>query len=145
MAAPQGPAPATEARAAAMEPPALAETTAASNSIAPAAVVSSSAATRSDALRHATWTVTAAGGFATSVFSLRGGDFYGTSWSPDGEFSRAYQIEIQHQTSPETLLFGVALEVGPVYHYFGAAAFVGSGRYRGRWYLEGDLGLGLER
>jgi len=78
------------------------------------------------------------------VFSLRGGDYYGTHWSPAGEFSRAYQIELQHQTSPESLPFGVALEVGPVYHYFGAAAFVGSGWSRGRWFLEGNLGLGLE-
>lgn len=145
VAAPQSSPPASDARAAAAtEPPALSESAAAANSTGPAAVVSLSAATRSGALPHATWTVTAAGGFATSVFSLREGDFYGTSWSPDGEFSRAYQIELQHQTSPETLLFGVALEIGPVYHYFGAAAFVGSGWYRGRWYLEGDLGLGLE-
>ena len=31
-----------------------------------------------------------------------------------------------------------------MYHYFGAAAFAGSGWYRGRWFLEGNLGLGVE-
>ena len=141
--APPVPPPATETRPL-TEPPAPPESAATHNPVAPAAVVSSSPVPRSAALPHATWTVTAAGGFATSVFSLREGDYYGTHWSPAGAFSRAYQIDLQHQTSPESLLFGVALEVGPVYHYFGAAAFVGSGWHRGRWFLEGNLGLGLE-
>ena len=143
VAAPQSPPPPIEARAA-TEPPALPETAAPSNSIGPAAVVSSLAATRSDALPHATWIVTAAGGFGTSVYSVRAGDYYGSQWSSAGEFSRAYQIELQHQTSPESLLFGAALEVGPVYHYFGAAAFAGAGWSRDQWFLEGNLGLGVE-
>ena len=134
---------AIEARAA-TEPPAPTEPAAAPNSAVPAAVVSSSPSPRADTIPHANWTVTAAGGVGTSVRTLLRGDFQPTESSPAGPFSDVYQIEAQHQTSAESLLFGAALEVGPVYHYFGAAAFAGSGWSRGRWFLEGNLGLGVE-
>jgi hypothetical protein len=102
--------------------------------------VSSSPSPRSDTMPHATWTVTAAGGVGMSVRSLVRGES-----SPAGAFfSDVYQIEAQHQPSPESLLLGAALEVGPAYHYFGAAAFAGSGWHGGRWFLEGNLGLGVE-
>jgi len=57
----------------------------------------------------------------------------------------AYHVEIQRQASPDSMQFGVALQVGPSpVHYIGGDAFVGSGWQWRRWFLEGNLGLGLE-
>ena len=57
-----------------------------------------------------------------------------------------FRVALQWQPSPESLLYGVALDVGPQSptHYAGVAAFVGAGRYRRAWFIEGNLGLGAE-
>lgn len=105
---------------------------------APAAIASSSLARRQDPYPHATWAVTAAGGGSLSIQEtlVRG-----------VHFGNTFKIEARHQTSPESLFYGMALEVGPdvgVQHDFGGTAFVGSD-WRRRWFfLEGDLGLGIE-
>lgn len=87
---------------------------------------------------HSPWAVTAAGGLVVSIQELlvRGADL-GTM----------FKVEGRHQTLPESSFYGVALEVGAdvrAEHELGGAAFVGSD-WRHRWFfLEGDLGLGVE-
>jgi hypothetical protein len=59
----------------------------------------------------------------------------------------AYQIEVHHQPTPESMLVGGALELGPdqpTRHYFGLAGVVGSSWRRRSWFVEGTLGLGIE-
>jgi hypothetical protein len=119
------------------EPPPLpaAESPAAA---APAAIVSSAAAPPADTYPHATWAVTAVGGGSLSLQEtlVRG-----------VHFGNTFKVEVRHQTSPDSLFFGMALQVGPdvgAQHEIGGAAFIGSD-WRRRWFfLEGDLGLGIE-
>jgi hypothetical protein len=126
----------------ATEPPALAETTP-RDAAAPEAVVARRPASGGDEPAHSAWAITVAGG-PTLQMLVWGPDFPGTL-SGGG----VYQIEVQHQASPDSLPLGVALEVGPsgegaTSHYLGVAGFLGSRRGSGRWFIEGTVGLGVE-
>jgi hypothetical protein len=126
------------------EPPPLADPPPASDSGSPAVVVSSRPSIKGDSVPHARWSITALGGPVLNVFHYNDGTSLGRT-----DFSRAtaYRIEMQHQATSDSLLFGAALEAGPnapAKHYFGAVAFAGS-RWRWRsWFVEANLGLGLE-
>ena len=87
------------------------------------------------------WTITAAGG-PTATYNQVGG---GTAVIRD----TSYQLEVQHQASPDALIFGGALEVGTNAtsngaELMGIAGLVGSSWHRRRWFLETTAGVGLE-
>jgi hypothetical protein len=124
-----------EARVA-TEPPSMTETPRQLDSGSPEAVIAARPSPRDAGVPSARWSITAAGGptlsLAHAAYFVRG---------------TAYQIELRHQSAPDSPLFGAAIEVGPdapSRHYFGVAALVGSSWRRRRWFLEGTLGLGLE-
>jgi hypothetical protein len=104
----------------------------------PAAVVASRPSSSPKAIPHARWSITAGGGPVLNFVA------------PETSFYRggaAYLVELRHQASAESLLFGAALHAGPgglQQHYFGAAGFVGSVRRRGPLSIEGNAGLGVE-
>jgi hypothetical protein len=132
--------PPNEARAP-TEPPALRPNDAAASPTNPAAVLSAVPATPPGASPHSVWAITASGGPAAALFTLRSGGL------SDAEGVRTtFRVALQWQPSPASLLYGVALDVGPQSptHYAGVAAFVGVGRYRRAWLIEGNLGLGAE-
>jgi hypothetical protein len=54
-----------------------------------------------------------------------------------------WQFELQ-RTTDERRLFGLAIDIGPDNHLFGAAAFWGRRWRSGRWFLEATAGAGLE-
>jgi hypothetical protein len=92
------------------------------------------------ASRGSPWAITAAGG-PTATFNTGNG--------PAVLRDTSYQLEAQHQASPNGLILGVALEVGtdaPVYgsQLGGIAGLVGSGWHRRHWFLEATTGVGLE-
>jgi len=131
-----------EARPPTEPPPSPPAATAVDNA-GPDAVVAARHAGREEALPHARWSVTAGGGPTLNVIHV-GGNYAGDSPYTPG---LTYQIQVRHQSSPDSMLVGTALEVGPnspSRHYFGAAAFVGSRWVRRAWFLEGDFGVGLE-
>jgi hypothetical protein len=119
------------------EPPPMA----APDGVAPDAAVAARASSSGDAAAHTRWSIGVGGGPVATVTIPRGG---GQRFEFQG--STAYQIELQHQAAPGSILVGAALEVGPDQpkHYFGLAAFVGSTWRRRSWYIEGTLGLGVE-
>jgi hypothetical protein len=125
----------------ATEPPAQVPIPALSGSAGPAAVAETRRASRPDPVTHSPWAFTASGGP-----TLRGQ--FSPSYRDLNKVDRgtAYHVEVQHQASPDSLLFGVALEVGPdaPEHYGGVAVFVGSGWQRRSWFTEGNFGLGVE-
>jgi hypothetical protein len=106
-------------------------------SAAPAAVASSPAPIAPAATQHAVWSITAIGGPVVTVTrdtttSVTRGD--------------AFQLELQRQRSPDSMLLGIAVTAGPAAprHYVGAAAFAGQA-WRGQsWFAEATLGLGVE-
>jgi hypothetical protein len=131
-----------------LEPPALAESAPSPDSPAPApvspgppsvppgpaAVAASSPAIATAAMPHAVWSLTLSGG---PVGTILHGQFQGSS---------AFQLDVQRQRSPDSLLYGVGFIVGPDLprHYIGAAAFAGEA-WRGQtWFAEATLGLGFE-
>jgi len=89
------------------------------------------------------WMITAAGGPTLQML-------FWDSELPDTLRSGAvYQIEAQHQATPDSMLVGAALELGPVGqgatpHYLGFAGFIGSRWRSHRWFMEGTVGLGVE-
>jgi len=126
----------------ATEPPALAETPPRYAAV-PEAAVARRPASGGDEPAHSAWAITVAGGPTLQMLV----------WGPDVPGTLAgggvYQIEVQHQASPDSLPLGVALEVGPsgegaTSHYLGVAGFLGSRRGSGRWFIEGTVGLGVE-
>jgi hypothetical protein len=126
------------------EPPPMVEPPSASDSGAPAAVVASRPSARGDSVPHARWSITALAGPTVNVVHFDDGTTFGGTVVSRGT---AYQIEMQHQARPDSALFGAALETGPnapFKHYFGAAAFAGSRWRRRSWFMEANLGLGLE-
>jgi hypothetical protein len=86
------------------------------------------------------WTITAAGG-QTASYLTGGGDWTLLRNS-------IYQLEVQRQTSPESLFFGAALDVGANTNTFGPviglAGLVGTRWQRRRWFTEASAGVGLE-
>ncbi|HEY7374221.1 MAG TPA: hypothetical protein VIF57_18810 [Polyangia bacterium] len=146
VAAPAAPPPAPsplDARAS-TEPPPMPEPPPASDSGSPAAVVASRPSARGDLVPHARWSIIALGGPALSVLHFKDGTTFGGT-----DFIRgsSYRIEMQHQATPDSALFGAALEAGPnapFKHYFAAAAFAGSRWRLHSWFAEANLGLGLE-
>jgi len=83
------------------------------------------------------WAITMAGGPTVTV--MRDGSTTATTGG-------VFQLEVQRQRSPESLLYGVALTFGPdaPRHYVGAAYFAGEA-WRGQaFFAEATLGLGLE-
>jgi hypothetical protein len=124
-----------------IEPPPVIFTPPPAVGSAPDAVLAARASSTTDVASHARWSITAGGGPVVSVIPPFGG-------VQSFEFFRgtAYQIEVQHQAAPGSILVGAALEIGPDQprHYFGGAAFVGSAWRRRAWYAEGTLGLGVE-
>jgi hypothetical protein len=93
------------------------------------------------------WSVSvAAGPTITNVFDPRVSGQAGDSTTI---FGSTYEVELQRVTSGPFLL-GAAIDVGPNRfdyprpHLFGAAAFLGSGWYRRRWFMEATAGVGVE-
>lgn len=87
------------------------------------------------------WAITVAGG-PTAALVLQNG-----SSTPVRDVT--YQLEIQHQASPDALIFGAALDIGtdsPTFgsQLFGIAGIVGSSWYHRHWFLETTAGAGLE-
>jgi hypothetical protein len=102
------------------------------------AAVASQPASAPGAIPHAAWAITMAGGPVVTVVR----DSNDTSATSGGIF----QLEVQRQRSPDSLLYGLAFAVGPdnPRHYAGAAAFAGEA-WRGQaFFAEATLGLGLE-
>jgi len=124
-AAPPPPAPAPVASPPAPPPPP-----------APAEVIASQPVSAAAADSPA-WAITMAGGPTVTV--MRDGNTTATTGG-------VFQLEVQRQRSPESLLYGVALTFGPdaPRHYVGAAYFAGEA-WRGQaFFAEATLGLGLE-
>jgi hypothetical protein len=123
------------------EPTALSTSNAVASSTTPAAVVSAAPASSPGAIPHSVWAITASGGPAVSIPAGRDGYLFVPAYA-----GATYRVAVQRQLSPESLLFGLALDVGPQgpTHYGGVAVFVGAGRYRRAWFLEGNGGLGAE-
>ena len=104
---------------------------------APPAVVASGPAVTPTASPPAAWAVTAIGGAAATL--LRDSTTSLTRGT-------AFQLEVQCQRSPDSMLYGIALTLGPdaPRHYVGAAVFAGEA-WRGQsWFAEATLGLGGE-
>jgi hypothetical protein len=100
----------------------------------PAVVAASSPAIATATIPRAVWSFTLSGG---PVGTILHGQFQGSS---------AFQLDVQRQRSPDSLLYGVGFIVGPDLprHYIGAAAFAGEA-WRGQtWFAEATLGLGFE-
>ena len=126
------------------EPPPVPSGATSRDSAGPAAVVASRPPARDDAVPHARWAITAGAGPALNVTHFPDYTSHGETYFTRGT---VYQIEVQHQASPDTVLLGAALEIGPNApnrHYFGAAAFAGSRWSRRSWFVEANLGVGLE-
>jgi hypothetical protein len=124
------------------EPPALVEP-ARPDAAAPAAVIAGHPANGRDDLTHSPWTIMVGGGPTLQILL------------PRGEAPRlagagaVYQVEVQHQATPDGVLVGAALELGPgadeeALHYFGAAGLLGSRWGSRKWFIEGTVGVGLE-
>jgi hypothetical protein len=127
------------------EPPPLSALPAATEAMAgPDAVVAARPARSSDAPAHSTWMITAGGGPTLQMV------FSGVGFPMTAGGGGVYQVEVQHQTTPDSLLLGAALEVGPssdhggMPHYLGAAGLTGARWRSRRWSLEGTVGLGVE-
>jgi hypothetical protein len=124
------------------ELPRMTETTT-PDAAAPAAVVAGRFATVDDDRPHPAWTVTVAGG-PTLLF------WTGEANRMLGGGGGVYELALQHQATPESILLGAALQLGPqgdyawMEHYLGMAAFVGSRWQSGRLFTEATVGLGLE-
>jgi hypothetical protein len=100
----------------------------------PAAVASARPTIETAAIPHEDWSFTLSGG---PVGTILHGQFQGSS---------AFQLDVQRQRSPDSLLYGVGFIVGPDLprHYIGADAFAGEA-WRGQtWFAEATLGLGFE-
>lgn len=118
------------------EPPALAETPP-PDSGSPAAVVAARGSRNEGAALHARWSISASGGPTLKL--VRSSEYV--------DRGTVYEIDVHRQSAPDSLLFGAALEVGPGSpnrHYFSLAGVVGTGWRRRSWFLEGNLGVGLE-
>jgi hypothetical protein len=142
LAAPEPPALTTTAPppSAASPPPPVPSTSVPAPSAPP--VVASSAAVAPAAIPHAIWSITASGGPVATATR----DGIGVARQTNITGSNAFQLELQRQKSPDSMLLGVALTAGPSAprHYVGAAAFAGEA-WRGRsWFAEATLGLGIE-
>jgi hypothetical protein len=62
-------------------------------------------------------------------------------------YSAGYEVTVQRQATPDSLIFGAAIHAGPhdwEDHVLGLAVFAGSAWRHGRWFLEATGGLGLE-
>jgi hypothetical protein len=132
------PPPPTPAPESASQPPPLAVTEPATESRSPP-VESVRRAAAGTAVETSRWTVSGAGGpTGAAILGNR-------SWPAGTRYNgAAYQIEVQHQSSPGALLYGAVLQAGPVQHYLGVAGLLGSRWLRPRWYWEATFGLGLE-
>jgi hypothetical protein len=111
-------------------------------STAPAAVASSRPTIETAAIPHAVWSITASGGPVATATR----DGIGVARQTNVTTSSSFQLEVQRQRSPESMILGLALTFGPSAprHYVGAAAFAGEA-WRGRsWFAEATLGLGIE-
>lgn len=113
---------------------------AAANSAEPAAIVSARPAKVATS-QGPHWAITAASGATGAAFSQDG--------SATAIREVGHQLELQHQSSPDALIFGAALDVGTRSPLSGAdlvgiAGFVGTGWRHRRWFVETTAGLGLE-
>ena len=89
------------------------------------------------------WRVSAAAGFTALSLPDSWGDRNPIRSYEGPSFERNVHIEIQHYDA-SARSWGVALEVGDTIHLFGAAAFIGHAWRHNRWFLEANLGLGVE-
>ena len=87
------------------------------------------------------WTITAAGGPTATLAN----PFVETS-GPTVVRDTTYQLELQRQASPDSLIFGAALDAGTdsSSSLIGIAGFVGSDWRHRHWFLETTAGVGLE-
>jgi len=87
------------------------------------------------------WSVTATTGLSAAPSSLgHPGLPAQDGWSCCG----TYEIDVQRQSSEDSLIFGGAIDVGPTSWYkLGLAGLVGTRWRRGGWFLEATGGVGV--